>query len=64
MRRDFIVYPTRREQVGIVGLIIDTLFGRKKVKSTLAFTTARTRRGERPGINEGVRKCNKIPYTK
>jgi len=35
MRRDFIVYPTRREQVGIVGLIIDALFGKKKVKTTL-----------------------------
>jgi hypothetical protein len=33
MRRDFIVYQTRREQVGILGLIIDALFGKKKVKS-------------------------------
>ena len=32
MPRDFIVYPTRREQVGIVGLVIDALFGKKKVK--------------------------------
>jgi len=33
MPKDFIVYPTRREQVGIVGLIIDALFGKKKVKA-------------------------------
>jgi hypothetical protein len=33
MPKDFLVYRTRREQVGIVGLIIDALFGKKKVKS-------------------------------
>ena len=54
MRKDFIVYPTRREQVGILGLIIDALFGKKKVKSRLDLTTARTRRGERPGSIKGV----------
>jgi hypothetical protein len=52
MPNDFIVYPTRREQVGIFGLIIDALFGKKKVKSTLELMTARTRRGERPGIKQ------------
>ena len=33
MPKDFIVYRTRREQVGIIGLIIDALFGKKKVKA-------------------------------
>jgi hypothetical protein len=52
MRRDFIVYPTRREQVGIFGQILDALFGKKKVKTT---PTAYGILPKRPTRKEGGR---------
>ena len=56
MRKDFIVYQTRREQVGILGLIVDAfmdaLFG-KKVRPSW---------GESHGKEKGVTKCNKTQH--